>query len=50
MYQIFDALEYLHGLNIVHHDIKPENIIFDPHSELIRIFDFGEAVQLTSSS
>lgn len=30
MLQILDVLEYLHGLNIVHHDIKPENIIFDP--------------------
>lgn len=29
MYKILDTLEYLHSINIVHHDIKPENIIYD---------------------
>ena len=42
-------MEYLHSLNIVHHDIKPENIIFDPKTEVVKIVDFGEAIQMNSS-
>ncbi|CAD8139364.1 unnamed protein product [Paramecium octaurelia] len=45
MFKIFDALEYLHTKNIMHRDIKLENIILKDKSENfdLKIADFGLA-------
>ena len=40
MNQICLALEYLHGQNILHLDIKPSNILFDKNGNAVLI-DFG---------
>lgn len=40
MYQIFDALEYIHAQKVSHRDLKPENIMID-HNGHLRISDFG---------
>ena len=45
--QICDALEYVHGRGIVHHDLKPENIMVCAH-DAIKIIDFGIAAGPTS--
>ena len=51
MKQVFRALSYLHSLNIVHRDIKLQNIVFlnTPDSDKdyipIKIIDFGTAVE-----
>ena len=36
------VLEYMHGLNLVYRDLKPNNIGFDPNGNL-KVFDFGLA-------
>ena len=39
-FEVSKALEYLHGLNIVHRDIKPDNILLSS-SNNIQLCDFG---------
>ena len=44
--RIGDALENIHSANIIHKDINPSNIIFDPISGELKIIDFGIATDL----
>lgn len=41
--QLLTCLKFLHSRSIVHMDIKPSNIMFDPNSQQIRLIDFGSA-------
>lgn len=45
--QILQGLNYLHGKNMVHLDLKPDNILFDKE-ENVKITDFSFARQLSS--
>lgn len=38
--QIVEGVQYLHRINIVHRDMKPENLLLD-HNKNIKIVDFG---------
>ncbi|KAM0004807.1 putative protein kinase CMGC-GSK family [Helianthus debilis subsp. tardiflorus] len=43
MFQIFRALAYIHALGVCHRDIKPKNILVNPHSHQLKLCDFGIA-------
>ena len=45
--QILDALEYAHEQDIVHRDIKPDNIMIEKHTHRPIITDFGIARALS---
>lgn len=39
--QILEAVEYIHSKGIAHQDIKPDNIMIDTKSDMIKLIDFG---------
>jgi len=50
MREVASALAFLHGINVVHADLKPENIMLSSSMTsdgTIKIVDFGSAVSLT---
>lgn len=43
MYQILRSLAYIHSLGICHRDIKPQNLLLDPRTGVLKLCDFGSA-------
>jgi len=46
MYQLFRSLAYIHSSGICHRDIKPQNLLLDPDSGILKLCDFGSAKNL----
>jgi predicted ATPase/signal transduction histidine kinase/tRNA A-37 threonylcarbamoyl transferase component Bud32 len=44
--QIANSLGLIHAANIIHKDINPSNIVFEPATEQLKIIDFGIATVL----
>ena len=47
--EVADALSYAHNRNVIHRDIKPDNIIIDDETGRAMVTDFGIARALTDS-
>jgi len=43
MYQLCRSLAYIHSLGICHRDIKPQNLLLDPSTGVLKLCDFGSA-------
>ena len=39
--QLLDALDYIHGLQLVHHDLKADNILITRNGTNVKLIDFG---------
>jgi len=37
------SIAYIHALGICHRDIKPQNVLVDPSSHVLKLCDFGSA-------
>lgn len=42
-YQLCRSLSYVHSLGICHRDIKPQNLLIDPETHMLKLCDFGSA-------
>ncbi len=47
--RVAEALGYAHNSNVVHRDVKPANIMYEPESDTVKVTDFGIA-RITDSS
>lgn len=43
VYQLLRSLAYIHSSNVTHRDIKPQNLLLDPSSQVLKLCDFGSA-------
>ncbi|XBW36673.1 hypothetical protein QEN19_002247 [Hanseniaspora menglaensis] len=41
--QLLNALKYAHSIGIMHRDVKPQNIMYDPIRKRLRLIDWGLA-------
>lgn len=49
IYQLFRSLAYIHSQGICHRDIKPQNLLLDPVTGVLKLCDFGSAKILIES-
>jgi glycogen synthase kinase 3 beta len=48
MYQLLRSLAYIHSVGICHRDIKPQNLLLNPATGVLKLCDFGSAKILVS--
>ena len=44
LYQLCRSLAYLHSKNVCHRDVKPQNLLLDPDSSVLKLCDFGRSL------
>lgn len=42
-YQLCRSLAYIHSLGVCHRDIKPQNLLVNPETHMLKLCDFGSA-------
>jgi MAP/microtubule affinity-regulating kinase len=47
--QIVDAIAYIHQFNILHRDMKLENVLIDYATRKVKLIDFGYSVEIDPS-
>lgn len=45
-YQLLRSLHYIHSIGVCHRDIKPQNLLLDPTTGVLKLCDFGSAKAL----
>jgi glycogen synthase kinase 3 beta len=48
-WQICRSIGYLHNKGFCHRDIKPQNLLIDPKTHLLKLCDFGSAKYLSKT-
>jgi serine/threonine protein kinase len=43
-YQMFKGIEFIHSLNVIHSDLKPENVLIDETTLKTKLIDFGSII------
>ncbi|ORX97652.1 Pkinase-domain-containing protein [Basidiobolus meristosporus CBS 931.73] len=46
MYQLFRSLAYIHSIGVCHRDIKPQNLLVNSGTGVLKLCDFGSAKAL----
>ena len=41
VYQTFRAIAYIHQVGVCHRDIKPQNLLVNPATGVVKLCDFG---------
>lgn len=49
MVKVAEALDYAHQQHVIHRDVKPANIMYEPETQSVKVTDFGIA-RITDSS
>jgi serine/threonine protein kinase len=43
IYQLCRSLNYIHSMGVCHRDIKPQNLLVNPRTHVLKLCDFGSA-------
>ena len=43
MRELLSTLDFIHSKGIIHRDVKPHNVLFDPSTQKLKIIDLGLA-------